>query len=484
MTKPDFKGNLIAGKWCEALSGKRLSNHSAIDTDIVLHEFPASAADDVTNAVDAADQAQKAWAEMPAPARGKILFHAAEILSARSSEAAELMTREMGKPIREARGEIARSIDLFRYYASWGWRSDGKRFPSASPETILYTVRAPLGVVSLITPWNFPSAIPVWKTAPALITGNTIVLKPASLAPASAILAAECLQQAGLPAGVLNIICGSGSALSEPLLTDQRIKAVSFTGSSSTGDQVFKLAANPQRRVGLEMGGKNPILIMNDAPLDEAVELTITGAMGLAGQKCTATSRAIVHQDIAKAFTEKLLARVKSLKTADPLENSTDVGPVVDENALKTILNYIETGKKDGANLAEGGYRLTDEEHKKAFYCAPTVFTDVTAEMTIAREEIFGPVLAVMVARDCDHAIEIANSTAYGLAAAICTQDLKIAQKFIDQIQAGLVHINSTTSGAEPHVPFGGMKQSSSGFREMGESGIDFFSTIKTVYYQ
>lgn len=484
MGKALFKGNLINGQWVEAVSGGRLANLSPIDTEVVLHEFPRSDAKDVTDAIKAAAEAQKGWAGTSAPLRGKMLFVAGEILAARADEAATLMAREMGKPVREARGEIARGIDLFQYYGSWGWRFGGKRFPSACADTVLYTVPVPLGVVCLITPWNFPAAIPIWKLAPALITGNTVVLKPASQAPASAILIAECLVEAGLPAGVLNIVCGRGASLSEALLTDERIKAVSFTGSCSTGEQVFKLASSPQRRVGLEMGGKNPILVMKDAPLDTAVDLAAAGAMGLAGQKCTATSRAIVQQDMAGTFTEKLIEKVESLNTGNPLAESTDVGPVVDKSALKSILDYIESGKSDGAHLAAGGRRLTDGALAKGFYCAPTVFTDVTPEMKIAQEEIFGPVLAVMTARDFDHAIEIANGTAYGLSAAICTNDIKAAQAFIEQIDAGLVHVNSTTSGAEAHVPFGGMKASTSGFREMGESGVDFFSTVKTVYYQ
>ncbi|MHC4636611.1 MAG: aldehyde dehydrogenase family protein [Planctomycetota bacterium] len=483
MVTTDFKGNWIGGKWAESLSGARGSNCSPSDPSQIVHEYPCSDERDVSRAIDAACEAQAVWSQQTPPKRGEILFKAADILKRRSEEAVVLMSREMGKPIKESRGEIARSIDLFRYYGNWGWRFGGQRFPSATPETVIYTVPVPLGVVSLITPWNFPSAIPIWKLAPAIISGNAVVLKPASDAPGSAILAAECLEEAGLPSGVLNIVCGSGSAVSEPLLTDERIKAVSFTGSCTTGANVFRLASSPRRRVGLEMGGKNPLLVMKDAPVDTAVELAVTGAMQLAGQKCTATSRVIVQQEIIETFTEKLLDRINSLRTGDPLDESIDVGPVINGNALESILGYIETGKKEGANLAAGGHRLTDGSLGRGFYCAPTVFTEVEPEMTIAQEEIFGPVLAVMAARDFDHAIEIANGTSFGLSAAICTRDLSSAETFIRRIDAGLVHINSSTSGAEAHVPFGGMKDSTSGFREMGESGIDFFTTIKTVYY-
>ncbi len=479
----DFSGNWIGGKWVEGRSGENFLNYSPSDGEKVVGEFANSDADDVLDAIAAANGAQSAWSNMPAPKRGGILFRAAEILGARSEEAAELMSFEMGKPIKEARGEIARSIDLFRYYGNWGWRFGGQRFPSATPDTMLYTVPVPLGVVSLITPWNFPSAIPVWKLAPALITGNAVVLKPSSDAPGSVVLAAKCLEEAGLPSGVLNVVTGSGSVLCESLVTDERVKAVSFTGSCETGAKVFELASSPRRRVGLEMGGKNPLLVMNDAPLDMAVELAVSGSMQLAGQKCTATSRVIVQQEVLDAFTEKLLARVDSLCTGDPLDELTDVGPVVNEASLERILGYVETGKSEGANLAAGGRRLGDGVLAKGFYCAPTVFTDVTPKMTIAREEIFGPVLSVISARDFDDAIEIANGTAYGLSAAICTQNLSLAREFVRRIDVGLVHVNSTTSGAEAHVPFGGMKGSTSGFREMGESGIDFFSILKTVYY-
>jgi aldehyde dehydrogenase (NAD+) len=450
---------------------------------MVICRCPDSDAADITAALDAAQAAQKQWAQTPAPARGQILLKAAQILDSKRDTAAALMTREMGKPIRESRGEISRSIDLLTYYGSWGWRLGGQKFPSATPKTMLFTVPAPLGIVALITPWNFPSAIPLWKLAPALICGNTVVLKPASQAPASAIFAAECLVEAGLPAGVLNLVTGSGHKLSAPLLTDPRVKAVSFTGSCAAGKLVFDLAASPNRRVGLELGGKNPLLVMQDANLDTAVDLAIAGSMGLAGQKCTATSRVIVQVSVAKEFTKRLIAKTNALITANPLDESTDVGPVIDAAALETILNYIEIGKNEGAKLATGGRRLQTSGLAKGFYVAPTIFADVTPEMTIAREEIFGPVLSVITAKDFDDAINIANSVSYGLAAAICTDNIKLADAFIDRIDAGLVHINSTTSGAEPHVPFGGMKASSSGFREMGQAGIDFFSTVKTVYY-
>jgi aldehyde dehydrogenase (NAD+) len=336
--------------------------------------------------------------------------------------------------------------------------------------------------VSLITPWNFPLAIPTWKLAPALITGNTVVLKPATLAPSCAIVLIECLREAGLPEGVVNVLCGRGSTMGNALVTDPRVRAVSFTGSCQVGDAIYREAATPQRRVGLEMGGKNPLIVAGDADLDLAVQLAVVGAMGSSGQKCTATSRAIVDRRLLKSFTEKLVARLGRLVVGDPLDETTDVGPVGDENQYNTILKYIRIGKEeDGATLAYGGCALRNSE-QDGYFIQPTLFTDVRPEMRIAREEIFGPVLSVIACDGFDEAIELANDTDFGLSAAICTRDMALAHRFAQQIQVGLVHINSTTTGAEVHVPFGGMKASSSGFREMGAAGIDFFTSFKTIY--
>jgi len=484
MAETRMSKNWINGRWLDAESKKRLANRSPVDPDVVIHEFPDSGPDDMVAAIDAAADAFDDWSNKPAPHRGAILFKAASVLEGRKEEASQAMAREMGKPITEARGEVARSVDLFRYYGGWGWNLAGDRFPSATEENVIYTIPVPLGVVSLITPWNFPSAIPVWKMAPALVTGNTVILKPASQAPASSIIIAECLAEAGLPAGVLNLVCGRGSACTEPMLTDERIKAVSFTGSCKTGERIFQQAASPRRRVGLEMGGKNPLLVPDGGSLDEAVNLAVAGAMASAGQKCTATSRVIVAKDLAGDFTDRLVAKVESLKTGDPLEEDTDVGPVIDNAALEQILGYIDTGKKEGAKLLTGGKRLTTHPLDKGSYCAPTVFSGVTGKMTIATEEIFGPVLAVMEAGSFDEMIDIANDVSYGLSAAICTRDIGLAREFTNRVQVGLVHVNSTTSGAEVQVPFGGTRASSSGFKEMGKGGIDFFTSVKTVYYR
>lgn len=477
-----FLANYINGRWVDTAAGKHLQNVNPSNTDHVIHEFADSQPADVTAAIDAAQAAFPAWSAMPAQKRGAILLKAADALQRRFQEATEALSREMGKPIRESRGEVGRSVDLLRYYAGAGWRLAGSYFNSDTPGESIYTVPVPLGVVTLITPWNFPSAIPVWKMAPALVTGNTVVLKPAQPAPTSSIIIAECLHEAGLPHGVLNVVCGRGRTLSDALVTDPRVRAVSFTGSCGVGNALYKKAATPQRRVGLEMGGKNPLLVMDDADLDLAVRLAIQGAMASAGQKCTATSRAIVHEKVLAEYSKKLIDAVRALKIGDPLDEATDIGPVVNEEQLNTVLDYVRIGKdEDRATLAIGGQRLGGA-FAKGCYVSPAVFTDVEPQMRIAQEEIFGPVLAVMAAKDFDHAMDIANDVAFGLSAAICTRSLSLADQFVRRIQAGLVHINNPTAGAQVHVPFGGSKASSSGHREMGTGGLDFFTTVKTVY--
>lgn len=480
----DVKSNWIAGRWQQAASGDTQANVSPVDTSRVLHEVPASGAEDVAAALDAADDALSSWRERKPQARGAVLLRASEALARRLEEAAELMAWEMGKPIAEARGEVRRSVDLLRYYAGWGWRLTGTSSPTDAADALLLTERVPLGVVSLITPWNFPSAIPVWKLAPALVTGNTAVLKPATIAPGSALLVAECLAEAELPAGVLNVVCGKGSAMGDQLIADPRVKAVSFTGSCSVGEAIFATSAGPQRRVGLEMGGKNPLIVADDADVDLAVELAVKGAMASAGQKCTATSRAIVDRSVLGEFTEKLLARVEALRVGNPLDESNDIGPVGDGKQLETILGYIDIGRnEDKATLAGGGKQVLEGECEKGCFVQPTVFTDVRPTMRIAREEVFGPVLCVLECDGFEQAMAMANDTPFGLSAAICTRDMSRAWAFARGIETGLVHINSTTTGAEVHVPFGGTKASSSGHREMGHGGIDFFTSVKTIYY-
>ncbi len=480
----DFRANLINGQWCEASSGKRRANVSPADRGQVICQTPDSEPADVKRAIDAASKALPAWSALPPQKRGAILLRASEILNSRLDDATQLLAREMGKSLREARGEVTRSVDLLRYYAGWGWRLAGELVASDAPNEIIYTMPVPLGVVTLITPWNFPSAIPVWKMAPALVTGNTVVLKPANPAPASSHIVAQCLQEAGLPAGVLNVVMGGGRSLGDALTLDPRVKAISFTGSCGVGNHIFKTAGGPQRRIGLEMGGKNPLVVMPDADLDAAVRIAVAGAMLSTGQKCTATSRVVVHDAVLLPFTARLLDAVRSLKVGNPLEESTDIGPVVDESQLATILEYIRIGRdEDKATLAAGGRHLTHGEYAKGFYIEPTVFTNVVNSMRIAQEEIFGPVLAVLRCGGLDEAIDLCNDVAFGLSAGICTRDMATAWAFVSRIEVGLVHVNNPTAGAQVHVPFGGSKASSSGDREMGRGGIDFFTQIKTVYH-
>jgi aldehyde dehydrogenase (NAD+) len=477
-------GNWIGGRWQPARSGRTADNINPADTTQTLHQVPDSAHDDVVEALDAAAWAQDQWAATPAPQRGALLRRAGDLLAARQDQAARLMSLEMGKPIAEARGEVARSVDLLRYYASAGWRLEGVYHPATGGDSMLLSLPVPLGVVSLITPWNFPSAIPVWKAAPALIAGNTVVLKPATLAPGSALLLGEVFQQAGLPAGVLNIVCGRGSVMGDALVTDRRIRAVSFTGSCGVGRAIYARAATPERRVGLEMGGKNPLIVTADADIDLAVDLAVNGAMGSAGQKCTATSRAIVDRRILTPFTDQLLGRVEAMRVGNPLDPDNDLGPVGDHRQLQSILQYIQIGcEQDQATLAVGGRRLTGDGYDRGFFIEPTVFTDVHPDMRIAQEEIFGPVLGVIGCDGFEEAMRIANDVEFGLSAAICTRDMALAEQFTRRIEAGLVHVNSTTTGAQVHLPFGGMKGSTSGFREMGTAGIDFFTTTKTIYH-
>ncbi len=474
--------NYINGEWRHASTRKTFEVRNPAHRQQVVAEFQASGGEDAIAAIDAAAKAQDAWASMPPPQRGACLRRAGQALAKRRDEAATTLTREEGKPISEARGEVNRSIALLEYYAAQGYCLNGQTIPSTVPGRLLYTLRSPLGVVGLITPWNFPSAIPVWKAAPALLCGNTVVLKPASLAPTSAAIFAECLHDAQLPPGVFNLVTGSGGEVGDALVLDHRIRGISFTGSLAIGQSIMKKCAGRLIRIGLEMGGKNPHIVMEDAGLDRAVGDVIAGAFWSAGHKCTAASRAIVLAGVYDAFVEKLAQRTSELRVGDGLDEKTQVGPVVCESQIRSILDYVRVGQVDGAKLIVGGQRLTGGIYNEGWYMSPAVFVDVQPTMRIAREEIFGPVLCVMKAKDIDEAIALANDVEYGLSAAISTRSISGSLDFIRRIQAGVVHVNSPTAGLELQVPFGGMKDSSSGYREMGGSALDFYSQTKTVY--
>ena len=423
-----------------------------------------------------------AWAATPAPARGALLFKAADLLDARFEQLAAEMTREEGKTLPEAKGEVRRAINIFRYFAGEGARLAGLQAPSERDRVFAFAVRRPLGVVGLITPWNFPSAIPAWKLAPALVAGNTVVLKPASAAPLSAWRLVEALVDAGAPAGVVNLVCGPGAELGEALIEAGPLKAVSFTGSCAVGGLLYDRAVRRRLRVQLEMGGKNPTVVLADADLDRAVDNTVNAAFASTGQKCTATSRVIVESAVHDAFVERLVARTRALRVGPGLDPATDVGPAIDQAQLDTVLRYIDTGRAEGARLACGGHRIADGDLAHGYFVAPTVFADVREDMAIAQEEIFGPVLAVMRAADFDDAVRMANAVAFGLSASVQTRDLSRAFEFVNRIEAGLVTVNLPSAGVEYQLPFGGTKDSSFGPKEQGPNALDFYTDWKTVY--
>jgi aldehyde dehydrogenase (NAD+) len=474
--------NLIGGEWRPATAGATTSDRNPARTDEVVAVFPSAGGEDAARAAEAAAKAFPGWAATPMPRRGEILRKAADLFEQRLEEVAEALTREEGKTLGESKGEVARGVSLLRYYSGEALQPTGDVYPSASPGTFLYAERVPLGPVALITPWNFPVAIPTWKVAPALAFGNTVVFKPAELTPLTAWHLTDALDKAGLPPGVLNLVVGRGSQVGPALVESPHIKAISFTGSNAVGSRLAAQCAERGVKFQLEMGGKNPVVVLNDADLDKAVELTIAGAMLSTGQKCTATSRVIVHRDVLAGFRHRLAARASSLKVGDGMKADTYLGPLVSADAEKTVLDYIEVGKAEGAKLIAGGTKLVGGEYDGGYFVAPTVFDRVRPDMRIAQEEIFGPVVAVIEARDFDEAVALANDTRFGLSASIVTRDLGLALRFIREIQAGIVHVNSQTAGAEPQVPFGGFKGSSSGTREQGKAAREFFTQIKTVY--
>lgn len=474
--------NLIDGKWAEAESGRTFRSLNPADTSDVLGEFPACDEREVNKAVEAADRAFKEWSKIPAPRRGEVLFEVAEILKQRKEELAQLMTREMGKILKEARGDVQEGIDMTYYMAAEGRRLHGYTTPSELPSKAAYAIRRPLGRIAMITPWNFPLAIPTWKLMPALVAGNTVVWKPASDTPRLAYELVRIFQEIDLPKGVLNLVFGSGSEAGVPLAKHKKIDMISFTGSTDTGYEIYKYGAEKLNAVHLELGGKNPIIVMEDADLDLAVEGIIWSAFGTTGQRCTACSRLIVEDGVIDELTEKLVAKAKKLKLGNGLDENTDVGPVVNESQLKKIHSYVELGLKEGAKLLCGGRIAQEGELAKGFFYEPTIFTNVTPDMRIAQEEIFGPVLAILKAKDYEDAVRIANGTNYGLSSSIYTRDVNIAHRAIEDLEAGITYINSGTIGAEVHLPFGGVKGTGNGGREAGLAAIDEYTEWKTVY--
>jgi acyl-CoA reductase-like NAD-dependent aldehyde dehydrogenase len=475
-------GNYINGEWAPAKSGETFENRNPANTDDLIGRFASSGAEDVEAAVSAAAEAYPAWRAMSPIARANILYKASEILAARVNEVGAELTREEGKTLKEGIGETTRAMQILRYFAGEAQQPIGEQYPSMNPQTLLYTVREPLGVCAMVTPWNFPIAIPAWKIAPALAFGNTVVIKPASHTPLCAVRLIEAIHEAGIPTGVVNLVTGSAKAVGDPLVRDPRVVAISFTGSNAVGNELKHIAAETGAKLQLEMGGKNPAIVLADADMEHAIGHLVTGAMWSTGQKCTATSRAIVDRRIAEQLTEKLRARVESIVVGDPMEASTQVGPVIDASAAERIVGDIERGQSEGATVLVGGSRLADNGRGKGHFVAPTLFGGVDPGSFLGQEELFGPVLGVIPVDGYDEAIAVANTIRFGLSASIFTRDLGRALQFARDIQAGIVHVNSETPGAEPQVPFGGFKGSSSYSREQGKAAREFFTQVKTVY--
>jgi aldehyde dehydrogenase (NAD+) len=472
--------NYIAGEWVESSSGATFDNRNPADADDMIGSFPLATKEDVERAIATANEALAAWANMPSPARGVILDRAAQILDARQDEFAKALTREEGKTLGEAKGEVLRARDIFKYYAGEGWRAGGQVLPSNISGELLYTRREPLGVIALVTPWNFPLAIPVWKMAPALAYGNTVVFKPASLVPHSAVLLIEALIQAGLPKGVVNLVTGSGRTVGDTLVSSKGIAGVSFTGSVSVGMGIYEKAMKNLTRVQLEMGGKNPTIVLRDADINKAVGIAVAGGFGLTGQACTATSRVIVEEAAADAFALALTNAARNLKVGNGLESGIQMGPAVSEDQLQTDLEYIGVGQQEGAKLLAGGAKAGGNG---GYFVQPTVFDHVEPQMRIAQEEIFGPVIGIIRARDFEDALAKANGIGFGLSASIVTNDLQKAFQFANRIEAGVVKINEPTTGLALQAPFGGFKNSSANtFKEQGQAAVEFYTRTKTVY--
>ncbi len=465
--------NYINGKWINSKSGKIFKSYNPANGS-VLGTFQFSNSEDVDAAVDAANKAFKSWSETPPPKRAEILLKVAEILKKRKAELGKLVTQEMGKQLKEGLGDVQEAIDIFEYMHGEGRRLLGYTTTSELSKKFSMTIRRPIGAVGLITPWNFPIAIPAWKLSAALICGNTVVFKPATDTPLCAVKLIQVLEQAGIPKGVVNLVTGNGSEVGENIVKHPKLKAISFTGSVEVGRSIAENAG--LKKVGLELGGKNPIIVMHDADLDLAVDGVLWGGFGTTGQRCTAASRVIVHRAVLHKFLNKLLFKTKQLTIGDGLK--CDVGPLINAHQLHKVHRYVMIGIQEGAKLLCGGKII---EGKGNFY-EPTIFTNVTKDMVIAREEIFGPVICVMPVSNFDEAIEVANSVDYGLSSAIYTNNVDLAFEAIEKLEAGLTYVNSSTIGSEVHLPFGGVKNTGNGSREAGIEGIHEFSETKTIY--
>ncbi|TYT60525.1 2,5-dioxovalerate dehydrogenase [Natrialba swarupiae] len=473
--------NYVNGSWTDAETGESFETEDPAAPAEIVAEYQDSGVKDAGEAVKAAADAQDEWADTPAPERGAILRATATILTDRKDELTKLLTREEGKTHAEAGGEVQRAIDIFYYYAEKTRDLGGSVKSASGPRTNLYTKNEPVGVVSLITPWNYPIAIPAWKLAPALATGNTVVLNPASVAPGVALEIFDALDEAGLPDGVANLVTGPGSTVGDAIINHDDVDAVSFTGSGEVGHMVYDQATDDGKRVQTELGGKNPTVVTDSADVEEAAEIVANGAFGVTGQACTACSRAIVDSEIYDEFVESVVAQAESIEIGPGDEY--DMGPQVTESELEGTLEYIDVASNEGATLETGGGRPEGERFGDGYYVEPTVFSDVDNDYRIAQEEVFGPVLAVIEVDGFEDGLETANDISYGLSASIVTDDHTEAERFVREVEAGVAKVNDKTTGLELHVPFGGFKRSSSEtWREQGDAGIDFYTIEKTVY--
>ncbi|WP_273716983.1 alpha-ketoglutaric semialdehyde dehydrogenase GucD [Alkalihalobacillus pseudalcaliphilus] len=473
--------NFIDGKWCDSSSGETLSSINPANNEEVVGQFPHSTNEDVDAAVYAAKEAFTTWKRVSSLKRGDYLHQVANNLEKKIDDIAWTATMEMGKTLVETRGEVMRAVQILRYYAQEGYRKEGDVIPSGGDNNFLFTKRVPLGVIGIISPWNFPIAIPVWKIAPALVYGNTVVLKPASETALTAIKIMEAFAEAELPNGVINLVTGQGSVVGEAVIHHEHVNAISFTGSNDIGKKIALACIERGAKYQLEMGGKNPAIILEDADLEQAAELTVSGAMKHTGQKCTATSRAFIHEEVYEEFKEKILSKVKKIRLGAGVEESTYMGPLSSSNQQKNVLRFIENGIAAGASLLFGGKVPEGDAYKHGYYVEPTIFENVDPRSELAQEEIFGPVLCLFKINGIDQALEQANDSRFGLSASLFTNDISRSLTYMNEIEAGLIKVNGESAGVELQAPFGGMKQSSSHSREQGEAAKEFFTAIKTI---
>lgn len=474
--------SFIDGEWLDSASGRTAPNINPANIDDVIGTIELASRDEARSAVEAAYNAFRGWKQTPAPARGRIVARAARLMEERKEELAAAITREEGKTISEARGETQRAINVVEFCAGESRRMNGETIQSELPANFAYTIKEPHGVVACITPWNFPIAIPAWKLAPALVAGNTVVFKPATLTPLTATLMTEIFIAAGIPKGVLNLVLGSGSEAGDEIVNHPAVRAISFTGSTETGLKLYAQVASRGVKVQAEMGGKNPVVVLEDCDMELAVESTAQGAFGSTGQRCTATSRAVVIDKVADEFVQKIVERAKSFRLGSGDDPNNDIGPSVDEGQFNTVLKYIDIGREDGAEMLCGGKRASGDGLDNGYFVEPTVFDRVTPDMRIAREEIFGPVLSVLRVKDFDEAMRVANDSEFGLSSSVFTNDTNLVYRFVDEIESGMTHINSPTTGGEAHIPFGGTKNTGLGAREQGSTSLDFYTELKVVY--